>query len=36
MTSVLAKALNAIGAYRTADENGFTYMVVTKAKWATE
>jgi hypothetical protein len=33
MTSVLAKHLNAIGVYRTPSENGFTYMVVTKAKW---
>ncbi len=33
MTAVLAKELNAIGAYRTSDENGFTYMVVTNAKW---
>ncbi len=33
MTSILAKELNAIGAYRTASENGFTFMVITKAKW---
>lgn len=33
MTSVLAKNLNAIGAYRTPSDNGFTYMAVTKAKW---
>lgn len=33
MTSVLAKHLNAIGVYRTPSENGFTYMVITKAKW---
>ena len=33
MTSVLAKNLNAIGVYRTPSDNGFTYMVITKAKW---
>ena len=33
MTSVLAKHLNAIGVYRTPSDTGFTYMVVTKAKW---
>jgi hypothetical protein len=33
MTAVLAKELNAIGAYRTKSETGYTYMVVTKAKW---
>ncbi|MEI8644367.1 hypothetical protein P4S60_01640 [Pseudoalteromonas sp. Hal040] len=33
MTSVLAKALNAIGMYRTSTDNGFIYMVVTDAKW---
>ena len=33
MTAVLAKAMNAIGAYRTSSDSGFTYMVVTKAKW---
>lgn len=33
MTAILAKAINAIGAYRTPKENGFTYMVVTDAKW---
>ncbi len=33
MTAVLAKALNAIGAYRTPGENGATFMVVTKARW---
>lgn len=33
MTSVLAKHLNAIGVYRTPDDSGFAYMVVTKAKW---
>lgn len=33
MTSVVAKHLNAIGVYRTPGDNGFTYMVITKAKW---
>ena len=33
MTAVLAKAINAIGAYRTPIDSGYTYMVVTKAKW---
>jgi hypothetical protein len=33
MTSVLAKHLNAIGVYRTPNENGFSYMVVSRAKW---
>lgn len=33
MTAVLAKHLNAIGVYRTPSDSGFTYMVVTNAKW---
>ena len=33
MTAVLAKTINAIGAYRTPGDNGYTYMVVTKANW---
>lgn len=33
MTAALAKAINAIGAYRTPSDNGYTYMVITKAKW---
>lgn len=33
MTSIMAKATNAIGAYRTPDDNGFSYMIVSKAKW---
>ncbi len=33
MTAILAKTLNAIGAYRTPGETGYTYMVVRKAKW---
>ena len=36
MTAVLAKAMNAIGAYRTPSESGYTYMVITKAKWINE
>ena len=36
MTAVLAKAMNAIGAYRTPSDTGYTYMVVTKAKWVKE
>jgi hypothetical protein len=36
MTAVLAKELNAIGAYRTPSDTGYTYMVVTKAKWLTK
>ncbi len=31
MTSIMAEALNAIGAYRTPSDNGFTYMIVKKA-----
>lgn len=33
MTAIMAKATNAIGAYRTPSENGFVYMVITNAKW---
>ncbi|MEZ5471823.1 MAG: hypothetical protein R3E90_08580 [Marinicella sp.] len=33
MTAVLAKLTDAIGAYRTPSENGFTYMVITEAKF---
>ncbi|MCG8315482.1 MAG: hypothetical protein MI976_19920 [Pseudomonadales bacterium] len=33
MTSIMAQATNAIGAYRTPDEHGFAYMVVSRAKW---
>ena len=36
ITAILAKSLNAIGAYRTSDEHGYTYMVVTKEKWVNE
>jgi hypothetical protein len=35
MTSVTAFLLKARGAYRTPDENGFTYMVMTNVHWAT-
>ena len=34
MTSIAARLLNAVGAYRTPDENGFVYMVITRAGWA--
>ncbi len=33
MTAIMAKATNAIGAYRTLDGDGFAYMVVSSAKW---
>ena len=33
MTSVMAKHMNAIGAYRTHCDSGYTYMVVTAARW---
>jgi len=33
VTSLLAQKLNAIGAYRTSGDGGFTYLVVTKARW---
>ena len=33
MTAIMAKQLNAIGAYRTANDHGFSYMVVHNAKW---
>jgi hypothetical protein len=33
MTYILAKHLNAIGLYRTPGDHGFSYMVVTRAKW---
>jgi hypothetical protein len=33
MTGVMAKELNAIGAYRTASDNGFVYMTVKNASW---
>lgn len=31
MTAIMASRCNAIGAYRTPSENGFTYMIITKA-----
>lgn len=34
MTSITAQLLNAKGAYRTPDKNGFTYMVITDIAWA--
>ncbi|HEY6124123.1 MAG TPA: hypothetical protein VIV63_05700 [Steroidobacteraceae bacterium] len=34
MTAIAAQLLNAIGAYRTPDEKGFTYLVITRAAWA--
>lgn len=33
MTAIMAKAVNAIGAYRTVSDSGFSYMVIKKAKW---
>jgi len=33
MTAVMAKAVGAIGAYRTPSDNGFVYMVVNDARW---
>jgi hypothetical protein len=33
MTAIMAKATNAIGAYRTPSETGFSYMVVSSVKW---
>ena len=34
MTSIVAYLLGAIGAYRTPDERGFEYMVMTSIRWA--
>ena len=34
MTSIAARLLDAIGAYRTPDESGFVYMVIMRAGWA--
>jgi len=34
MTSIAARLLNAIGAYRTPDDDGFLYMIITRASWA--
>ena len=36
MTSITAHLLKAQGAYRTTDENGFTYMVITDIRWANQ
>lgn len=33
MTAIMAKAVDAIGAYRTPTDNGYVYMVITKATW---
>lgn len=33
MTAIAAKFFGAIGAYRTPNTNGFTYMVITGARW---
>jgi hypothetical protein len=35
MTSISALLTNAKGAYRTPDENGFTFLLLTSVKWAT-
>ncbi len=32
-TAIMAKELNAIGSYRTREDDLFTYMVITKARW---
>jgi hypothetical protein len=34
MTAVAAKILNASGAYRTQDESGYTFMILTNVRWA--
>jgi len=34
MTSIAARLLDAIGAYRTPDESGLVYMVIMRAGWA--
>ena len=36
MTSISALVLRARGVYRTPDENGFTFMVLTSVRWADE
>jgi hypothetical protein len=33
MTAIAAKFLGALGAYRTPDDGGFTFMVITRARW---
>ena len=35
MTSIAAYLLDAKGAYRTPDDNGFTFMIFTDVQWAT-
>lgn len=34
MTAVTAMLTGAIGAYRTEDDNGYTFMVITRIRWA--
>lgn len=34
MTSIAARLLEAIGGYRSPDDDGFLYMVITRANWA--
>ena len=34
MTGVALRALDAKGAYRSPDENGLTFMVITSIRWA--
>lgn len=36
MTAITAKLLDAHGAYRTADGDGFTFLVMTSIRWANE
>lgn len=33
MTAIMAKKVNAIGAYRTPDDNGYVYMIIKSANW---
>lgn len=33
MTAIAAKALDASGAYRTGDDNGYTYMILKNVRW---
>lgn len=33
MTSIMAKEIGAIGAYRTTSDNGYVYMVINNARW---
>ena len=36
LTTIMAQHVGAIGVYRTPDENGYTYMVITQAKWLSD